>query len=491
MTKYGSAARVKLSLIFSVSLLLLISFAATNIISYYVSKASVRRNIIRNTLPVTSSNIYTEIQKDLMRPIFVSSLMANDTFLKEWALEGEEDVSRITRYLSEIKEEYGFFTSFFVSDLSKNYYSFNGVHKKISRDNAHDVWYYDFIDLDVPYDLDVDTDEVSGGTLTIFINHRLTDFDGNFIGVTGVGLNMGLVGELLETYQTTYRSNVYLVDPNGVIQVHPEAETIEQRDIHDVEGLGAIADEILSVGETARLFEYDSHGRHILLEVRYVPEFNWYLLVEQDEDTLLAELRSNLVRNLIIGFIVTLLVITINIITVNYFQKKIEVMATTDELTGAANRREFDIRMEQAVSLSGRQELALSLCIFDIDRFKQINDRMGHLSGDVVIKGIAEISMAQIRSSDLLARWGGDEFVILVHGDGNDARAVMERIRRAAARRDFFGTGSSGTEVTISAGIAVHRPGENPASLLSRADGALYRAKEAGRNRIETDESAV
>ncbi|MBA3013286.1 MAG: hypothetical protein FP812_24075 [Desulfobacula sp.] len=121
---------IRTRLIFVLSLILLSGFFLTNVISYQASKRSVKTSIIESSLPLARDNIYSEIQKDLTRPIFVSSLMANDTFLKDWVLGGEGDQALIQKYLLEIKDKYHFFTSFFVSDISKTYYHFKGTLKK-------------------------------------------------------------------------------------------------------------------------------------------------------------------------------------------------------------------------------------------------------------------------------------------------------------------------------------------------------------------------
>jgi len=111
----------KQKLIITLSLLLSFGFAATTLVNYFVSKAAIRGSIIASELPLTSDNIYTEIQKDLVRPIIISSMMASDTFLRDWVIAGEQDVEKIVRYLREIKNRYGAFTSFFVSEKSRIY----------------------------------------------------------------------------------------------------------------------------------------------------------------------------------------------------------------------------------------------------------------------------------------------------------------------------------------------------------------------------------
>jgi diguanylate cyclase (GGDEF)-like protein len=479
---------LKTKLITSLTAVLFFAFLLTNIINYTVSRDVIRNTIIQNTLPATGSNIYSEIQKDLMRPIFISSLMANDTFLKDWVLQGEKDVEALTRYLEEIRSRYGFFTSFFVSEKTSIYYSYKGIHKMISLSDEHDIWYYRFRSSGADYELDVDTDEVSANTLTIFINQRLKDYDGKFLGATGVGLNMDHVGQLLVSYKKQFNRNIYLIDPDGTMQVHPEIGLVENLSIRNQEGISGIADRILSEKAEPAVFEYYRNGTHIILESRYIPELDWFLLVEQDEDLLLVNIRRNLLRNLIFGFLVSCVVILINIYTVNHFQKRLEIMAITDGLTGIANRREFDRHIEQTISLASRQQVPLSVALFDIDSFKKVNDERGHLQGDGVIKGVAAAAKKCLRKSDLLVRWGGDEFSIICYSRIDDARVLLERIRKSVSDEHFFPGGTEGENptVTISCGVGEYRSGDTAVSLIARVDKALYTAKARGKNRVET-----
>jgi hypothetical protein len=129
-------------LILLLSALLVTGFFATTLSSYYVSKRAILDAIVARELPLTSSNIYSEIQKDLVQPVLISSTMAHDTFLREWVLAGEQDGEAMARYLREIKGRYGAFSSFFVSERSARYYTGEGVLKRVSPKEARDAWYY-------------------------------------------------------------------------------------------------------------------------------------------------------------------------------------------------------------------------------------------------------------------------------------------------------------------------------------------------------------
>jgi len=166
--------------------------------------------------------------------------------------------------------------------------------------------------------------------------------------------------------------------------------------------------------------------------------------------------------------------------------EKLSSMAYTDRLTEVPNRRYFD-EMAETINAQHDASLPLAICLFDIDHFKNLNDRLGHLQGDRCLRLVAACLRSELRSkNDILARFGGEEFVILLpNTDAAEAHVVAERIRQAVQDMAHPNPGTDMGIVTISAGVgATLRPGVRVETLLNEADDALYRAKEGGRNRI-------
>ena len=161
-------------------------------------------------------------------------------------------------------------------------------------------------------------------------------------------------------------------------------------------------------------------------------------------------------------------------------------LASHDELTGAFNRRQLMQLLVEERDRAGRTHESFSVAIFDLDHFKTINDRFGHAGGDAVLKRFCALTCEAMRSTDRFARYGGEEFVLLMPMTPSiqTARQAAERIRHVVAGEDWRATlGKACTPVTVSAGVASWRPGESVEELLARADGALYEAKDQGRNR--------
>jgi diguanylate cyclase (GGDEF)-like protein len=163
-------------------------------------------------------------------------------------------------------------------------------------------------------------------------------------------------------------------------------------------------------------------------------------------------------------------------------EEQLRDQASTDPLTGVANRRTFMEAGEQEIRRNDRTGQPLSLCCLDADHFKQINDRYGHAVGDEVLVEIAKAAQAELRAVDLLARVGGEEFSILLpETNAAGAAAMAERIRVRTRQLELRG---GAITATISLGIAQRTPGETLDQLLARADRALYASKQAGRDRV-------
>jgi diguanylate cyclase (GGDEF)-like protein len=174
-------------------------------------------------------------------------------------------------------------------------------------------------------------------------------------------------------------------------------------------------------------------------------------------------------------------VLTDNRIRLQELTLDLNLKASTDPLTGLHNRLKLDQSLVIEMARAERYGTPLSLMFYDIDHFKRVNDTHGHLVGDKVLIQLSRFVPNLIRKSDMLARWGGEEFVILAPGSGGPmAFQAAEKLRDAVGHVVFDEVGS----VTCSFGVAQWIPGETMAQFIARADSALYRAKANGRNQV-------
>lgn len=168
-------------------------------------------------------------------------------------------------------------------------------------------------------------------------------------------------------------------------------------------------------------------------------------------------------------------------------------MAVTDGLTGLYNRHYLNIHLENMVQQSLQHKKNLALMMMDMDHFKTVNDTHGHDAGDLVLKQLAEMIVAAARSTDLIARFGGEEFVVLMpETDPQAALNAASRLRELVERTPFKLDDGTELKRTVSIGIAsLHPDGDSPEALLKRADEALYSAKHSGRNTVKTSTKLV
>lgn len=213
-----------------------------------------------------------------------------------------------------------------------------------------------------------------------------------------------------------------------------------------------------------------------------------------DTEEVQAKLRTNLYLVSSLALLTTGLLMGLVVLFFRQLVKKLaearrllETLATTDPLTGLSNRRQIMARLEEECERIQRGGIGLSCIMLDVDHFKQVNDTYGHQQGDEVLKMIASQARASLRAYDVVGRYGGEEFIVLLpETDLETAQAVAERLHLAIQASAILKTATGHPQpTTVSLGLTQWRSGDTVDTLIHRADEALYRAKANGRNRIE------
>jgi diguanylate cyclase (GGDEF)-like protein len=471
----------KTHFILIISLLLIIGFSSISFVSYFVASNSINQYIRANTLPLTSDNIYSEIQRDVLPTVIISSLMAQDTFVRDWIINGEQDIPRIKNYLQSIQQRYKTDTAFFISDKTLNYYHSTGLIKQVSNKNTADAWYFRVSKIQDDFEINVDVDTVDKQKTTIFVNYKIFNYDGQYIGIIGVGLSSAVVKNQIKYYQDSYDRQVYFVEPSGQITLSDE-NLHTHSNIHQTEGLASISEQVLSSPNGS--YTYTRQGKEVFLNARFVPELGWYLLVEQIGRPE-SHIQKTLWVNLFVSLVITVIVLILAHLTVQKYQRRLITMATTDKLTGLHNRHAFDVTFKQSIKVTSRDKQPLSIVLIDIDHFKNINDNYGHLGGDKVLCKLANILTHSMRESDFLCRWGGEEFIMLLPKCNLEQAAALAEKTRSVINSDSTLIKDENINISASFGVSQYLIGETREQFIKRVDSALYRAKIHGRNRVE------
>lgn len=462
----------KMQLVVLINLIIFLGLLAVGIVSYMESSRIIKDDMY-NITELTTKNISSEINNDLIKPIIVSVTMANDQFLKDWIEEKERDILKITEYLTVIKDKYDYDSTFLISHQTKNYYHYNGMLKKISERDAHDVWYFDFLNKKTDYDLLIDTDQAAKDSLTIFVNSRITDDNGNVLGVAGTGLELKRFNQILNEYKQDLGIDIFLVNRFGDIQLYPDEHDFKNHNIFEDENISSIRRQMLRERKNMSIFEVSINNIDKYLVTQYIEELDWYLVVMKDMSILKQMLQRQLLTEFIITAAALILIIFVNRKIINHYQRRVDRMAAVDMLTDLSNRRMFDEYLHESINLATHRNESLSLVIFDIDDFKTINDTYGHAEGDKVIKAVADSTRRFIRGKDMLARWGGDEFAIIFHCGLESANQVVSRIKAGYEEDELLKKHS----ISVSFGVAEYMNEESSHSLLARADKAMYEEK--------------
>jgi diguanylate cyclase (GGDEF)-like protein len=468
-------------IVFIITALLFTLSTSLTVINYVESMDSTRKQLKNSSLPLTIDNIYTEIQKQIIEPNLISSMMSYDTFMKDWLAHEESDVKQITQYLETIKNKYQMFTTFLVSEKSQNYYTSNGLLEKITSNNKNNAWYFNFKNKAEVSEINIDYNKFMGESLIMFINHKIYNDEFHMIGATGIGLKTSYINDMLKYFRQRYNFNVYFINESGKVLI-AEQGVNELKQLSDLPELKKLIPDITS--KERQLFEYTQSDESYLLTTKYIPELDLYLLVEAKVDNFTQSVKDAFYFNIFISLLITLLITIIVLLYVRKIHSKLNDLASNDALTNLPNRRTFYSQLDRFILLGARQKQNLSLVFVDVDDFKLINDEQGHDVGDNILINIATTLKSTIRHTDFIARWGGEEFIILlIDTQLDDAQLIAEQLRENI-QNNIYLLQHAKKRVTLSLGVAQATDDDNADSLFKRADNALYQAKRTGKNRV-------
>lgn len=376
--------------------------------------------------------------------------------------------------------------------------------------SANHAYFRQHIELPFGDDLYIGAPIISRttGTWIIPLSRRVEDTQGRFLGVAMASLSINFLQGFYATFDIGQSGLIDLVRNDGTVLLR---SPVDEKTLGTSVENGEIFGRLLEQGPvgTAK-FSSIIDGVERLFSYRSVTSYPIVVVTAQAEDEILQDWRQESLRQiLMVGGLALLLGLfgfyLIRLIkagqktqiellatrdALRAFNERLERQAMEDVLTGLANRRRFMRELESEYLRARRDQTSLALVIFDVDFFKQYNDRYGHAAGDEALRMVADaIAQGQRRPADLAVRYGGEEFCLLLpNTDAEGAMLLANQVRLALAARAVEHHDSPGGYLTLSAGVDVCEPyrlDSGGEALIRNADLALYAAKANGRNRVE------
>ena len=461
------------------------SFMLVSLVNYHIASDSVQDRIEQTSLPLTSDSLYSQINQELNLPIRISSVVSNDIFLQSWLKSDVHDTQLIQRFIRRLNREYNVFLSI-LDDNTLGYYNQHGLASTFSKNNPEHEWYFKFRESNLDLQIAIGPDVNDNGMLTAFVDNKIYEDNGNYLGLVGIGVRMEAIENRIRSIEQKYRVDVLMLDRYGNRLFSGD----NLSHINSINELDYITDnqsmEILTL--PSHTLRYESFNKRWFLYSRILDEYDWILLVIKEQGESDNQFLRNMSFSLIFSFTASIIIGFIILKTMIYSHKKLKIEAMTDSLTGLLNRKAFsyayEYNLKTTVTSSNNKSCLL---ILDIDHFKNVNDQYGHPVGDDMLVLCSSIIKNELRETDICARWGGEEFIALLQNCSIlQGKQIAESIRKKIENMSYTTESGNDISITISIGIIEIRADTKEKAAVKSADVALYKAKQEGRNRVVT-----
>lgn len=340
-----------------ICIIITVGFIITSFIGYR-SNMNVFEEEVEHISTLAAGGVYSKINKILSEPINVSLTMANDSLLKSYlinelkSIDEEAYIKDLQNYLNAYRQKYNYDSVFLVSTKTGRYYHFDGIDRILTPDNSENEWYYDFLNSNQEYSLNIDNDEVKDNRITVFINCAIYDKNGDIMGIIGVGLTVDSIQQILKDYDEKFDITAVLVDENGILQVSSEKNRYDHINLKEDTNIKKLSDEIFGKYEGQRNFRYFSDDSQAYIVSQYIENLRWYLVVEKDMTDISHMLRKQLYERFFVAFFITVSVLFIVAYVIKKYRDKItelsnlqkeEYQRLLDQVTAGPYENIFEI----------------------------------------------------------------------------------------------------------------------------------------------------
>ncbi|GLX81394.1 sensor domain-containing diguanylate cyclase [Thalassotalea eurytherma] len=427
--------------------------------------------------------LFSWINSEVISPLTLSKYMAQDPLLIELVEQETLNKAMLNKFLEVVSLE-GKLRSFIAIEKHGMMMDSDGLTLDFSHQDAE--WYQRIKRLDSNYIADIGDSE----NPTLFYDVKMFNDQQNFIGFTGVGVDLDLFASKLSDFKNRFGFEVYFIDKAGHITLSTNSlmktESHHRRDelVH-IETFPWYQSYQNSMSSNVNEFTYNADKEIFTVTHLDIEELSWKVFVVAPSATSQKTFWLILLSRFGIFLLVAMIFYFAFFSVLELFKKDIVADANIDNLTGLPNRTYVEWKFEKLLD----EYNELTVVVGDIDHFKSINDNHGHLIGDNILKRIAKLLSADLRDKDIVARWGGEEFLMLLPDTSlEQSEEICERLRRNISASRFYGKSKTDPiKVTMSFGISLeHCQKLTFSDFIENADQALYLAKSNGRDRVET-----
>lgn len=418
------------------------------------------------------SPVFSLVYEEVLRPLQIAQTISKAEFFTSVMNQSDIDKAAMVEQLKQLESSFGlvFFTA---SEKARTQYFSNGNTLELQEGKVY--WYFEAL----AQNKDIIADLGNVEDVHLYYDVKVRNKQGEFLGYIGVGRRMQEFISRFEDYKTRFGYDFLFVnDKNRIMLTSIPELVVRDATVPSLETLPWYNTYLDSDSGSVLISD---RGQDFLISEIRIEELDWKMMLMIPLQARQAQITRSFVINTVIALALIIALFILAFWLISLYRRHLEKSIEIDQLSGLPNRTYV---MRQYHRLR-RHEHDLHVVMVDIDRFKQINDTFGHNAGDSVIQEVSHILKAQLRQQDLVGRWGGEEFIILIpNADEEVALRIAERARKELEQLVVH---HEEHEIVVTASFGI---GQGNASLplskiLSKADNALYKAKKHGRNRVE------
>lgn len=413
-----------------------------------------------------ADHVFSELTENLYQPIIVSKMMAEDEYLQRFLKEEgdlESDAETMKKYLSRVKNRFGFYQTTLVSAGTHRYYRDDEVHKIINPANdQHDVWFSSFESSSRLFSINTYKHREGLDKSTMHVNYKIEDDDGKFLGIVGPSVYLKDMMDVISALESKYNVEISMTDSHGIVNLDSSFDEIS------VANLSYYTD-----GVTDR--KYRRIGLDGFCITSYIEDFDWYIWIKSRSHALKSDKPH-------IFYLIAMIIFCVDTLSIFFAyrvflrRKGLEIVSSDlqiDALTKLPNRNYFKDKLGEHGLFNTTAYKCMA--VFDIDYFKEANDR---LDGDELLRSVVATMNGLLNSDGVLYRWGGDEFLVLFEVPIENAYKIC---------RAFCSEIENGKLITVSVGLTSINLFETIKTNYHRAARYCYTVKELGGNGVKKD----